>query len=395
MTINTSTPAVEDETDTEALLSRVEEALAVHRDELIELSHALHDDPETGGQEVRAHRRITELLARSGFELAATPDGLPTAFAARAGSSPLTAAICVEYDALPEIGHGCGHNVNATSALGAALALRPMLDALGLSLLVLGTPAEETHGAKVDLIELGYFDDVAFAMMAHAATEDTVGNPSLALTCWDITFTGKPAHAAASPEAGNNALNAMLIAQTAIALERQQLPPDSVVSTNLTEGGTAVNVIPERSRGVIEMRSPSFEQLQTVKARVRRCLEAGAHATGCELAVGTAGNDFADLRQDVELGSLYRAAMARRGRTVIGSKNLGGSTDMGNVSLRVPTIHPMLDIEAPGISLHTAEFAAAAVSAAADRAIVDGAFGLAATAIAVATDPAQRARLAR
>lgn len=379
--------------DTEPFFEQLEIALAGHTTELVELSHALHDDPELGSEEFRACARITAVLKAAGFEIGPTPAGLPTAFVARAGSSPLVAALCVEYDALPEIGHGCGHNVNATTALGAALALRPILEDIGLSLVVLGTPAEESTGAKVDLINLGYFDDVSFAMMAHASPQDVVGTSSLALTCWEISYVGQPSHAAAAPEMGVNALNALLVAQTAIALERQQLPRDSIVSTNISSGGTAVNVIPAYASALVEMRSPTFEGLQVIKDRIQRCLDAGAVATGCRLHTKVSGNDFADLRQDADLTAIYQRVMTRRGREVPLSSQLGGSTDMGNVSLKVPSIHPMIGFDAEGASLHSAQFATAAVSASADEAIIDGAFGLAATAVEVALDPQQRGRL--
>lgn len=368
-------------------------AIDAHRIELLRLSHELHDDPELGSQEFRAADRLRTLLEDAGFALEKTPAGLPTAFCATAGSGPLVVAICVEYDALPGIGHGCGHNVNAASAIGAALALRPLLDGLGLGLVVLGTPAEETTGAKADLIELGYFDEVSFAMMAHASAEDAVGGSSLALTLWDAKFTGHPAHAAAEPDMGVNALDAVLVAQTAIALGRQQLPKDAIVSTNITEGGTAVNVIPAQARCRVEMRSPNSQELQRIQDRVRRCLEAGAHATGCELELTTIGNDFDDLRQDAQLCNVYRSVMSARGREVRLTSEPAASTDMGNVSHVVPTIHPMIGLDAEGAAMHTAEFAAAAVTASADRAVLDAAFGLAATAAKVALDPAQRERL--
>lgn len=376
-------------------VDRVSALLDEHREELVALSHALHADPELGGEEVRAAQRISALLSGAGFEREPTPADLPTAFCFRKGDAPMVVAICVEYDALPGMGHACGHNVNAAAALGAALALGPLAEALDVSVKVLGTPAEETFGGKASLIDSGHFDDVALAMMAHASNHDAVGGRSLALCRWDVTFTGAPAHAAAAPDRGVNALDALVIAQTAIALARQQLPPGSVVSTITTEGGSAVNVIPERACAAIEMRSPSIDGLRVIQRRVRACLEAGALATGCTMALVRVGNDFADLRQDTSLATSYRDAMAVRGRTVRVSDAAVASTDMGNVSHVVPAIHPLLGYEVGDATPHTAAFADHGASPSADAAILDGAFGLALTAARAALDPAERARLTR
>jgi amidohydrolase len=302
-------------------------------------------------------------------------------------------ALCVEYDALPAIGHACGHNVNAASAVGAALALAAVASDLGITVKVLGTPAEETTGGKIDLIKEGFFDDVSLAMMAHAGAEDVVGGSSLAMSMWDVLYEGRPAHAAAAPEEGVNALDGLVVAQTAVALARQQLPAGSIVSLIVTEGGRSVNVIPERARASVEMRSPSFAKLGIIEDRVRRCLEAGAHASGSTLSVTPMGNTYADLRQDRFLSGAYQEAMAARGRNVDFNDKPTASTDMGNVSQLVPSIHPLLGYDVGGAAHHTAEFAAHGSSTSADEAVMDGAFGLAAAAAAAARDPQQRVRL--
>jgi amidohydrolase len=363
--------------------------------EILDLSHAIHADPELGGQEFRAVKRVQRMLKRAGFSFDETQPVQPTAFTARFGSGELKVALCVEYDALPAIGHACGHNVNAASAVGAALALAAVADQLGITVKVLGTPAEETTGGKVDLIEEGFFDDVSLAMMAHAAATDVVGGSSLAMGMWDVLFEGRSAHAAAAPSEGVNALDALVIAQTAIALARQQLPAGSIVSLVVTEGGNAVNVIPERARANIEMRAPSFESLRMIQDKVRRCLEGGAHASGCTLQVTPSGNAYAELRQDTFLSEAYRDAMTAKGRDVSFSAEPVASTDMGNVSQLVPSIHPMIGYDVRGAAHHTAEFAVFGASAGADKAVLDGSFGLAAAACAAALDPAQRERLIR
>jgi amidohydrolase len=370
-------------------------ASAVERWEadVLDLSHAIHADPELGGREFRAVKRVRRVLRMAGFSFDEVQPGQPTAFSARFGTGTLVVALCVEYDALPAIGHACGHNVNAASAIGAALALAAVADDVGLTVKVLGTPAEETTGGKVDLIEEGFFDDVSLAMMAHAAATDVVGGTSLAMCMWDVLFEGHPSHAAAAPSEGVNALDALVVAQTAIALARQQLPAGSIVSLIVTEGGSAVNVIPDRARANIEMRAPGIESLGRIQDKVRRALEAGAHASGSTLQITPHGNDYAELRQDAFLTEAYRAAMTSRGRNVVFSAKPVASTDMGNVSRMVPSIHPMVGYDVKGSAHHTAEFASFGASAGADRAVLDGSFGLAAAACAAALDPEERNRL--
>lgn len=372
---------------------RISAALERWQPRILRLSHAIHADPELSGQEFRAAKRASVLLRSAGFIFDAAQPVLPAAFSARYGSGELVVALCVEYDALPAIGHACGHNVNAACAVGAALALAAVADELGITVKVLGTPAEETSGGKVDLIAEGFFDDVHLAMMAHAGAGDVVGGSSLAMGMWDVLYEGRPAHAAAAPAEGINALDALVVAQTAIALARQQLPSGSIVSVIVTEGGSAVNVIPERARASVEMRSPNLVSLRLIQDRVRRCLEAGALASGATLEVTPSGNAYAELKQDGFLSEAYREAMSARGRDVVFNNDPVASTDMGNVSQLVPSIHPLLGYDVGGAAHHTAEFAAYGSSASADRAVLDGAFGLAAAASTAATDPRQRARL--
>lgn len=372
---------------------RICAALERWQPRILRLSHAIHADPELSGEEFRAAKRAGALLRSGGFSFDAAQPTLPAAFSARYGSGQLVVALCVEYDALPAIGHACGHNVNAASAVGAALALAAVADDLGITVKVLGTPAEETTGGKADLIKEGFFDDVSLAMMAHAGAEDVVGGSSLAMSMWDVLYEGRPSHAAAAPAEGINALDALVVAQTAVALARQQLPSGSVVSLIVTEGGSAVNVIPDRARASVEMRSSSLATLRVIEEHVRRCLEAGALASGATLKVTPVGNAYAELRQDRFLSEAYREAMTTRGRGVEFNDSPVASTDMGNVSQLVPSIHPLLGYDVGGAAHHTADFAAYGSSASADSAVMDGAFGLAAAAAAAARDPRQRARL--
>ncbi|MFI8996531.1 M20 family metallopeptidase [Streptomyces sp. NPDC053542] len=369
------------------------DAAESRRQELLGLSHQLHADPELSFEEHRSAAALAGLAERAGFTVERRVAGLDTAFTAVRGSGDLVIGVCAEYDALPGMGHACGHNVNGAAALGAALALGEVADGLGITVKLLGTPAEEDGGGKVYMIEDGLFDDVAVAMMVHANDADTVGNGSLAIGSWNIAYTGRPAHAAAAPWEGRNALDALTVAQTGLGLLRQQLPPESVVHGIITDGGQAANVIPARTAARYEVRSPTMESLRALQERVRACFEAGALATGTELHMEPHGHDFADLRQDTAVAELYAGAAEALGRTVGRAPERTGSTDMGNVSHLLPTIHPMIGYDTGGARQHTPEFAAAGTSEGADRAVLDGAVAMAWTGVSLAADPGHRARL--
>ncbi|WP_329166388.1 amidohydrolase [Streptomyces sp. NBC_01267] len=363
-------------------------------DRLLALSHSLHDEPETALAEHRSAAKTADLLEAAGFAVARGTGGLDTALVATRGSGDLVLAFCAEYDALPGIGHACGHNVNGAASVGAAVGLAAVADRLGLTVKLIGTPAEEDIGGKVLLLEAGVFDDVAAAMMVHAAPYDSVGSSSLAIGAWDITYRGAPAHAAVAPWEGVNALDAMTLAHTAVGLLRQQLPPGSVVHGIVTEGGQAVNVIPARTRARYEVRAPTLEQLDQVRQRVRACFQAGALATGAELELGVHGRDFADLRQDPFLTEAYVRAARGLGRTVESRQGETlASTDMGNVSRELPTIHPTIGYETGGAKQHTPEFTGYGKSPGADRAVLDGATALALAGVEAATSEGQRRRL--
>lgn len=360
---------------------------------LLDYSHALHADPEVSGDEHRAAERTRSILRQVGFTFDDNQPSAPTALSATFGNSDFVVTFCVEYDALPDIGHACGHNVNAASALGAALALVPLAEELDLTVHVLGTPSEETHGGKVDLIEEGFFAHTHAAAMVHASAHDSAGNSSLALNAWSVSFTGVAAHAASAPSAGVNALDAVHIAQTAIAVARQQLPPRSVVSTIVTRGGEAVNIIPDHTELMVEMRSPLAEHLDVIKDRVDKCLRAGALATDCEITIEPQGHTFADLRQNDDLVRAYASALNGRGREIPTDGEAVASTDMGNVSHIVPSIHPLIGYDVNGAVNHNRAFADHGTSASADLAVLDGAYGLARAMATAASDEELRNRL--
>ena len=288
---------------------------------------------------------------------------LPTAFAARAGSGPLTVAICAEYDALPGVGHACGHNVIAAAAVGAALALAPVADEVGLRVVVLGTPAEEGGGGKVLLLERGAFAGVHAAMMVHPWPEDRLTANCLAVSHFDATFTGKGAHASAAPWEGVNALDAMTVAQVAIGLLRQQFRQGDQVHGVILHGGSAANIIPDSVTARYMCRAATLGDLAVLEPRVRACFEAGALATGATLRYESCPRSTRTWRPTGPCSaptgptpSPWAAASA----PTTGTPPPNLSTDMANVSLAVPTIHPMIGIETGGAVNHQPEFTAAA-----------------------------------
>jgi len=373
-----------------AARERVERA----RDELVALSHRIHAHPELGFEEERACAWLCELLAGAGLEVERGVGGLPTAFAARAGAGPLRVVVCAEYDALPGVGHACGHNLIAAMAAGAGIALAGVADDVGLGVTVLGTPAEEGGGGKILLLRQGAFAGAHAAMMVHPSPYEMAEMPVIAVTQLRVAYTGKEAHASAYPQLGVNAADALVVAQTAIGLLRQHLRPDDRVHGIVTHGGDAPNVVPAHTTGTWMVRAADLEQLEEVRAKVVRCFEAGALATGASLEIAEDHEPYAEMHHDHELAAVYRRNAEALGRGFDERPDRGaGSTDMGNVSLALPSIHPTIGIDALPAVNHQPEFTAKCVRPAADRAVVDGAVAMAWTAIDATADERLRARL--
>ena len=364
-------------------------------EQLLALSRRIHGHPELGFEEERASTWCAELLAGGGYAVEAGVCELPTAFAASAGSGPLTVAICAEYDALPEIGHACGHNVIASAAVGAALALAPLADELGITVRVLGTPAEEGGGGKILMMQRGGFDGVNAALMVHPAPNELDRMPCLAVGHFDVRYTGKEAHASAYPDRGINAADAITVAQVAIGLLRQHSRPNDQVHGIVTYGGAAPNIVPALAVAKFYLRAESLEDLKIWEPRVMRCFEAGALATGASLEVLLQGPRYSEFVTDEAMAALYRQNAETLGRVFppASERTMSGSTDMANVSLAIPSIHPMLGIDSLPAVNHQPEFTAAAASPAADRALLDGAVAMAWTTIDLAGDQALRDRL--
>jgi amidohydrolase len=374
----------------EALKGQISGRLAEVESELVDLSNRLHGDPETGWQEHRSSAAVAGLLARHGFAVEQPYLGLETAFRAvygPRGAGGFTIGFLAEYDALPGLGHACGHNLIAAMSAGAAIALAAAAEKTGVRVEVIGTPAEEGGGGKIELLERGAFENLDLALMAHPAPVDVAEARPFAVTHWHVQYTGKAAHAAAYPERGVNANDAFLVAQLGIALLRQQLPSNVRVHGVQTYGGEAPNAIPGRTEGRWYVRAETTAQLLELEERVLRCFEAGALATGTELTVTPESKRYAEMRTDEEALDFFRLNAERIGRSFdvdpIAATMNRASTDMGNVSQVVNAIHPYIGIGSEA-SNHQPEFADACVGPAAEKALRDGALALACTALDVA-----------
>jgi amidohydrolase len=359
----------------------------------VALSEALHSDPELGLEEVRASGRVADLLEHHGFRVQRGVAGLPTALRAQTGSGDLHVGLVAEYDALPGLGHACGHNVIAATSVLAALALRDVAQDAGLSIVLLGTPAEETASGKVTMLQGGAFDDLHLAMMVHPAPFDAARIRTRAFSSHTVRFHGRAAHASATPELGRNAADALTIAQVAIGLLRQQLPARAQVHGVTGFAGDAAGVIPALVESEWFVRADDRAEHASVRERVLACFDAGALAAGCRAHVEQSSPTLPEMRADEELLALWSAnavALDRPGRSE--AVDLG-STDMAAVSHHLPAIHPLVAIDTAGETWHTPGFARAAAGPSARAAILDGAIGLAWTALDAAASPPLRRRL--
>ncbi len=363
-------------------------AFASVEQQLEQISRWMYENPELSWEEVASSTRLAGFLKSQGFEVEHPAYGSQTAFAARVGSGGPEVVICAEYDALPAVGHACGHNLIAAAALGAGVALRGLTEELSFRLTVLGTPAEETTGGKVELIGAGAFAETAAALMVHPTPTDLVDPTELALRPFDVTFRGKESHAAMAPQLGINALDAVVQAYLNISTLRQALLPSELVHGIITHGGEAANIIPALTRSSWYVRADTAGQLAGLYHRVIACFEAAAAATGCTLEIEDAGHTFVDLVSNPLLVDLFAANCLALGRPMPRRAELppspGGSTDMGNVSHLVPAIQPHLGINSGTAVNHQPEFAAHTITADGLRMIRDGALAMAWTVIDLA-----------
>jgi len=369
------------------LKTTAEQTVDAASKQLIELSNTLHAHPETAWQEHQAVKWVGDVLHEHGFQLSRNYLGFDTAFMAEFGSGATKVGFMAEYDALPGLGHACGHNLIAASSVGAALALAPLADELDLTVRVYGTPAEEGGGGKIEMIDAGGFQDLDLAMMVHPAAVDIAEAEPFAVAHHHIEYTGSSAHAAAYPDAGINANDAFLIAQVAIGLLRQQLPSDTRVHGIQTVGGFAPNAIPEKTEGRWYTRANSLEELEKLDERVRACFEAGALASGTELKITPESKPYAEFRTSQRALDFYKQNAIARGRVFADPKTAGrmnrASTDMGNISQIVPAIHPYIGVNSLPYTNHQKKFADYCVGPAAESTLRDAAILMAWTTIDV------------
>jgi amidohydrolase len=374
-----------------------QEAVERIRTELVDLSHRIHATPEIGFEEERSSEWVATALSDGGLDVEAGVCGLPTAFVARAGTGPLHIGICAEYDALPGIGHACGHNLIAASAVGAGIALAQVADDLGITVSVFGTPAEEGGGGKIIMLDGGAFEGVHAAMMVHPAPMDLVEARPLAVSHFEVRFAGKSAHASAFPQVGINAADALTVSQVGIGLLRQHMPHHCQIHGIVTKGGDAPNVVPEATAGRWYVRGRDLAQVEEFEPRVHKCFEAGALATGCELEIERQSKPYSEFRNDLGMAAKYRANASELGRRFPDASRVAnletGSTDMANISLAIPAIHPMMGIESLPAVNHQPEFAAHCAKPVADAALADAAVAMAWTVADLAVDPLERKRL--
>lgn len=370
--------------DAADLKARTRETVQEVAARLHEIATWMYHHPEVAHQEHQASARLASVLEDQGFTVQRPAWGLETAFDAGIGSTGPTVVICGEMDALPDVGHACGHNLIGTAAAAAGAALAPITDELGIRVRVLGTPAEEGHGGKVDLLGAGAFEGVAVAMMIHPGTQDAADPTCLAVKRFLVRYHGKEAHAAADPHLGRNALDAAVQAYNNIGALRQALLPTDRVHGVITYGGGAPNVIPAFTEMSYYVRAPAADRLDEVYRRVEACFAAAAAATGCRMEILSKGNDCHELAPDPLLADLFAANSAALGRPMARGGLMTGSTDMGNVSRTVPSIHPMLDIHSAPAVNHQRDFAAHTITPDGLAAITDGGLAMAATVIDLA-----------
>jgi amidohydrolase len=359
----------------------VKDRVELQRQQLVQLSLNIHDNPELGFEEEKASAWLTGYLEDSGFHVERGIVGLATAFRATYGQGSPRIALLAEYDALPKIGHGCGHNIIATSAVGAGVASKPIIDQLGGSIVVLGTPAEESIGGKIDMVKAGAFKEIDITMMVHPNVLTMVAIQTLACSSLEVEFFGQPAHAAAQPHRGINALEAMILAFTSINSLRQHIKGEARIHGIITDGGEAPNIVPAHSAALFLIRALDNEYLAELKDKVLNCFTGASVASGARLEYRWRDRTYAPMKNNETLAGLFKQNLESLGRHVEAfDPRFGfGSTDMGNVSQVVPSIHPTIAIASPGVSIHTQDFASAAASEAGHEGLMDAAKAMAMT----------------
>jgi amidohydrolase len=377
-----------------AVRERISTAVDRLSGDLVALAHDIHDHPELGYAEHHAADAVARVLRAHGHDAEVGAYGLSTAVRARAGDPRPRVAVLGEYDALPELGHACGHNIIAATAVGAFLAVAEVVGEVDGSVELIGTPAEEGGGGKERIARAGGFEEVDAAVMLHPAGWDLAEHPWIGVRTVDLVYRGRAAHASMTPFLGRNALDAVVQAYTGISQLRQHMLPTDRVHGIITDGGQKPNIVPERAAATFYLRSAEPETFRELCERAEAIFRAAAAATGTTVAVRWDPTPlYLPVRNNRPLAARYAANLADRRRVLpagIVPREFNASTDLGNVSVRVPAIHPTLAIAPPTVMIHQAEFAEWAGSERADRGTVDGALGLALTAADYLCDAALR-----
>jgi len=375
--------------DGKKLKEKLRAELEIRRSELVRLSLNIHDNPELGFQEVKAASWLSDYLKSNGFSVERNIAGLATAFRAVYGEGKPRVAVLAEYDALPGLGHGCGHNIIAASAVGAGVASKIVVDNLGGSIIVLGTPGEETFGGKIDMVKAGIFDDMDVAMMVHPSILNIAMERMLASSSLEVEFFGKAAHAAVQPSQGINALEAIILAFNSVNSLRQHIKEQGRIHGIITDGGEVPNVVPAHSAAKFIIRAPDYAYLEELQGKVLNCFKGASLASGARLEYRWGDKVYAPIKNNVALAQLFSDNLELTGRhlDVFDLQIPFGSSDMGNVSQVVPSMHPMVAIASPKVSLHSPEFASAAASEAGHQGLLDAAKAMAMTVVDVIGRP--------
>lgn len=364
--------------------------------DLFAVSRFLHANPEVAYEEHQAADLLAGVLEEHGFAVARGVAGLTTAFTGRTGSGAPRIAFLAEYDALPGLGHACGHNLIGTAALGAVLAVKPILDYVPGEVLLVGCPAEEKGGGKIPLVESGVFAGTDAAMLVHPSNRTEMVKLALGMREVTVEFFGKASHAAAAPELGINALDAVVLSYTAIGVLRQQVRSDARIHGIITHGGQAPNIIPDHAAARFYVRALDLAYMEELYRRTVGCFEAAAQATGCRVKITPAGKDYHPYKPVYSLAEMFQRNLESLGEAMDQGpvdRDLG-STDVGNVSQVVPTIQPMIQISPREVACHMAAFAEAAISEAGQRGMLLAAKAMAMTAVDLLTQPAALERVA-
>ncbi|MBS3681498.1 M20 family metallopeptidase [Ornithinibacillus massiliensis] len=357
--------------------------------DLWDICKQMYDHPELGDQEYESMKLLTSLLEKHSFSIETGIVGRPTAFKAEytSGKPGPKIAYLAEYDALPGVGHGCGHNLIGTMSVGAGITLSKVIQEIGGSVVVLGTPAEETNGAKVPMSEQGVFDDMDVAMILHPSDQSYVSGESLAMDAIQFAYSGKASHAAASPEKGINALDSVIQLFNGINALREHLPTDVRIHGVITEGGKAANVVPDYAVAQFYIRAKARSYLNEVVEKVKNIATGAALMAGTTLEISNYELSYDDMITNQSLSDAFTKNLAQTSDLpILAAKQSYGSIDMGNVSQVVPAIHPYIGLNKPGLVAHTKQFAEQTITEDGYKTLKSGALALAGTGFDIITN---------